>query len=149
MRFFNTAGPCKPNIHYMLPVSSRLPDLRELIDQNHEIAPHIALMAFLDRVANGRGTLEREYAIGSRWMDVCLRYGKTTLAMELKVWRDGQSDPLSEGLEQLDSYLGGLGLETGWLVIFDQRSGLPDISERTTTETTVTPTGRTVIVIRG
>jgi hypothetical protein len=82
-------------------------------------------------------------------MDVCLRYGKTTLAMELKVWRDGQGDPLNEGLEQLDSYLSGLGLETGWLVIFDQRSGLPDISERTTTETAVTPTGRAVTVIRG
>lgn len=115
----------------------------------HEIAPHIVLMAFLHRVVNGRGTLEREYAIGSRRMDVCLRYGPTTLAMELKVWRDGERDPLNEGLEQLDSYLSGLGLETGWLVIFDQRSGLPDISERTTTETAVTPTGRAVTVIRG
>jgi type II secretory pathway predicted ATPase ExeA len=115
----------------------------------HEIAPHIVLMAFLHRVVNGGGTLEREYAIGSRRMDVCLRYGQTTLAMELKVRRDGERDPLSEGLEQLDSYLSGLGLETGWLVIFDQRSGLPDISERTTTETSVTPTGRAVTVIRG
>ena len=86
------------------------------------------------RVVNGGGTLEREYAIGSRRMDVCLRYGQTTLAMELKVWRDGERDPLNEGLEQLDSYLSGLGLQTGWLVIFDQRSGLPAISERTTAE---------------
>jgi hypothetical protein len=62
---------------------------------------------------------------------------------------DGQRDPLNEGLEQLDHYLSGLGLETGWLVIFDQRRGLPDISERTTTGTAVTPTGRAVIVIRG
>jgi hypothetical protein len=100
-------------------------------------------------VVNGGGTLEREYAIGTRRMDVCLRYGQTTLAMELKVWRDGERDPLNEGLEQLDDYLSGLGLDTGWLVIFDQRSGLPDISERTTTEKAVTPAGRTVTVIRG
>jgi hypothetical protein len=26
-----------------------------------------------------------------------------------------------EGLAQLDGYLSGLGLETGWLVIFDRR----------------------------
>jgi hypothetical protein len=49
----------------------------------------------------------------------------------------------------LDDYLSGLGLDTGWLVIFDQRSGLPDISERTTTEKAVTPAGRTVTVICG
>jgi len=115
----------------------------------HEIAPHIVLMAFLHRVVNGGGSLEREYAIGTRRMDVCLRYGQVTLGMELKVWRDGESDPLKEGLAQLDHYLDGLGLATGWLVIFDQRSGLPEISERTTTETATTPSGRNVTVIRG
>jgi len=75
-----------------------------------EIAPHIVLMAFLHRVVNGGGTLEREYAIGSGKMDICLRYGKLTLAMELKVWRDGRPDPLKEGLPQLDKYLSGLSL---------------------------------------
>jgi type II secretory pathway predicted ATPase ExeA len=115
----------------------------------HEIAPHIVLMAFLHRVVNGGGSLEREYAIGTRRMDVCVRYGEATLGMELKVWRDGESDPIEEGLDQLDHYLSGLGLDTGWLVIFDQRSGLPPISERTTTEQATTPGGRTVTVIRG
>ena len=50
---------------------------------------------------------------------------------------------------QLDGYLSGLGLDTGWLIIFDQRQGLPDISERTTTTTAATPAGRSVTVIRG
>jgi hypothetical protein len=31
-------------------------------------------------------------------MDVCLRYGQDSLALELKVWRDGSKDPLEEGL---------------------------------------------------
>lgn len=115
----------------------------------HEIAPHIVLMAFLHRVVNGGGSLEREYAIGTRRMDVCLRYGDYTLGMELKVWRDGEKEPLNDGLEQLDEYLNGLSLETGWLIIFDQRSGLPPIAERTTTETATTPQGKNVIVIRG
>ena len=115
----------------------------------HEIAPHIVLMAFLHRVVNGGGSLEREYAIGTRRMDVCVRYGAFTLGMELKVWRDGERNPLPAGLEQLDAYLNGLQLDTGWLVIFDQRSGLSDISERTTTETATTPAGRVIMVIRG
>ena len=37
----------------------------------------------------------------------------------------GDPDPLEDGLAQLDDYLGGLGLATGWLVIFDRRSGRP------------------------
>ena len=122
----------------------------------HEIAPHLVLMAFLHRVANAGGTLEREYAISSGRMDICLRYGPAlgeakgpdTLAMELKVWRDGESDPLKQGLDQLDGYLGGLTLESGWLVIFDQRSNQPPISERTTTEQATTPHGRAITVIR-
>lgn len=114
----------------------------------HEIAPHLVLMAFLDRVVNGGGTLDREYAVSSGRMDLYLRYGATRLAIELKVWREGRPDPLKNGLEQLDRYLDSIGLETGWLVIFDQRDGLPDISERTTTEAADTPVGRQVVVIR-
>jgi hypothetical protein len=114
-----------------------------------EIAPHLVMMAFLHRVVNGNGTLEREYAIGSGRMDICLRYGKVTLGMELKVWRDKKPDTLNEGLEQLDKYLSGLSLDTGWLVIFDRRSGLPPLSDRTTTENVFSPAGREIIVIRG
>jgi hypothetical protein len=115
----------------------------------HEIAPHIVLMAFLHRVVNGGGSIEREYAIGSDRLDLCLRYRSTILAMELKVWRDGNADPIGAGLEQLDRYLAGLGLESGWLVIFDQRSGLGRIADRTTVEAATTPLGKQVTVIRG
>jgi hypothetical protein len=114
----------------------------------HEIAPHLVMMAFLQRVVNGGGILEREYAIGTERMDLYLRYGDARLGIELKVWRDGRGDPLKRGLRQLDDYLAGLGLDSGWLVIFDQRTGLPPISERTTTEKAVTPSGRDIVVIR-
>jgi AAA domain len=115
----------------------------------HEIAPHLVLMAFLHRVVNGGGTLEREYALGAGRMDLCLRYGATILGIELKVWRDRRPDPMSAGLEQLEQYLNRLGIETGWLVIFDRRNGLPPIEERTTTELAKTPSGRLITVIRG
>jgi hypothetical protein len=115
----------------------------------HEIAPHLVLMAFLHRVVNAGGTIEREYAIGTGRMDLCVRYDEVALAMELKVWREGETNPLHAGLAQLDSYLAGLGLDTGWLVIFDRREGLPDIAERTTTEPATTPAGRSVVVVWG
>jgi hypothetical protein len=114
----------------------------------HEIAPHLVLMAFLDRVANGGGRVEREPAVGRGRVDLRLEYGETILALELKVWRDGTGDPLPDGLAQLDSYLQGLGLATGWLVIFDQRRGRPPIAERTTTAPALTPQGRQVTLIR-
>lgn len=114
-----------------------------------EIAPHLVMMAFLHRVINGGGTLEREYAIGSGRMDLCLRYGEVVLGMELKMWRQGRPDPLPTGLTQLDKYLAGLSLNQGWLVIFDGRNQAKPLAERTTTEQTTTPEGRTVTVIRG
>ncbi|MDH6097998.1 ATP-binding protein [Anabaenopsis sp. FSS-46] len=114
-----------------------------------EIAPHLVLMAFLHRVVNGGGSLEREYAIGSGRMDICLRYGDVVLGMELKVWKQGKPDPLPQGLVQLDKYLSGLNLDTGWLIIFDRRPDLPPISDRTTTEIALSPQGRNITVIRG
>lgn len=39
-RFFNTAGPCDPRTHYMLPPERRLPGVRGLIDQQHYFVLH-------------------------------------------------------------------------------------------------------------
>jgi hypothetical protein len=113
----------------------------------HEVAPHLVLMAFLHRVVNG-GSIEREYAIGSGRMDLCLRFAGETLAIEIKVWRPGRPDPLSRGLSQIDSYLSGLGLDGGWLVIFDRRPGLSPVEERLVTQVEASPAGRTITVIR-
>lgn len=114
----------------------------------HEIAPHLVLMAFLHRVVNGGGSIEREYAIGSGRMDLCVRYRQATLAMELKVWRPGAPDPLAEGLEQLERYLAGLGLDHGWLVIFDRRPASGPLADRTHAEVATSPGGRRVTVVR-
>ncbi|TAG91446.1 MAG: ATP-binding protein [Oscillatoriales cyanobacterium] len=113
-----------------------------------EIAPHLVLMAFLHRVINGGGTLEREYAIGRDRMDLCLCYGEVTLGIELKVWRTKKADPLSKGLEQLDGYLARLGQDSGWLVIFDRRENALEIEQRLNTEIHISPMGRSVTVIR-
>jgi hypothetical protein len=113
----------------------------------HEIAPHLVLMAFLHRVVNGGGTLEREYAIGRDRMDLCLRYGAVILGIEIKVQRDDGRDQLARGLSQIEGYLSRLGLDSGWLVIFDRRKVVLPIEERLRSELHHTEMGRSITVI--
>jgi len=107
-----------------------------------EIAPHLVLMAYLQRIANSRGEIIREYAIGRGRMDLLVRWpyvleGKKLIqreAIELKVWKQGRPDPLQKGLDQLNKYLEGLSLTSGTLIIFDCREVLPSVEERTIRE---------------
>ena len=48
----------------------------------------------------------------------------------------------------MDGYLAGLGLEGGWLIIFDRRSGQLPIRDRTASEDATSPQGRRIIVVR-
>jgi hypothetical protein len=114
----------------------------------HEIAPHIVLMAFLHRVVNGGGTLEREYAIGSGRMDLCLRYKKVTLGIEVKAWRDKVKDPEEKGLDQLETYLERIKADYGWLFVFDRRKNAPAFIDRLKTKNATTKKGRSVVIIR-
>ena len=82
-------------------------------------------------------------------MDLCLRYGDITLGIELKVQRDRGPNQLKAGLEQIEGYLEGLSLDSGWLVIFDRRQEAPSIAERTRTEHHQSPKGLNIMVIFG
>ncbi len=121
----------------------------------HEVAPQLVLMAFLQRVVNGGGFVEREYGVGRGRIDLLVRWPYVAQgqrrwqfhALELKVWREQQADPVSEGLAQLDAYLERLGLSEGVLVIFDRRKqagGRP----QSHFEQARTPSGRSVTLLR-
>ncbi|WP_222107363.1 ATP-binding protein [[Actinomadura] parvosata] len=123
----------------------------------HEAACQIILMAFLHRLVNGGGQLDREYAAGTKRLDVLVRWPYTgpdgdrqvqREAMELKVWRPGAEDPEPEGLAQLDRYLDRLTLPTGVLVIFDRRPEAPVWKDRGSFGQATTPSGRQVTVLR-
>jgi hypothetical protein len=126
----------------------------------HEVACELILSAWLQRVVNGGGHIERQYALGNRRMDVLVRWPPSgdllaplsrwqREALELKVWRSGEPDPLPRGLAQLEGYLHSLGLSHGWLILFDRRAERPPIEERTQFHTANTPThGYAVDVLR-
>jgi hypothetical protein len=123
----------------------------------HEVAPHLVLMGFLQRVVNGGGFIDREYGVGRGRIDLLVRWpypdpdGRRAWqreAVELKVRATGQPDPLAKGLVQLDGYLGGLGLDTGVLVIFDRRPDAPALADRVSFADAKTASGRSVTVLR-
>ncbi|WP_304608713.1 hypothetical protein [Hyalangium versicolor] len=122
----------------------------------HEAAPQLVLMAFLQRVINGGGFVDREYGVGRGRIDLLVRwpYSEGTQrhwqrhALELKVWRDNEADPLNKGLTQLDAYLERLGLGEGVLVIFDRRQQARRSESRIRFEQAQAPSGRPITVLR-
>ena len=86
--------------------------------QYKEAAPHLILQAFLQRVINGGGHIDREYATGKKRMDLCVHFNKQKYPIEIKLWCGEKT--LSEGIDQLSDYMDTLGEKEGWLVIFDR-----------------------------
>ncbi len=116
----------------------------------NEAAPHLVLMAFLQRVVNGGGRIDREYAIGAKRLDLCVEYRGEKLGIEVKTWResDKAKDPTIEGLPQLDGYLARIGVGRGWLLLFDQRKKVAPLPERLKREHIATGSGRQVELVR-
>lgn len=84
-----------------------------------EAGPHLMLMAFLQRVVNGGGRVEREYGLGRGALDLMICWGEHRYAIEVKVRRDTETE--IEALDQVARYLDHAGLGEGWLLMFDLR----------------------------
>jgi hypothetical protein len=89
----------------------------------HEAAPHLTFMAFLQRIVNHGGHVEREFAVGTGRADLVVDYGGRQDVIELKLKRGSYT--LSDGLEQVSRYAQRLGRDVGYLVIFDPQSDEP------------------------
>lgn len=83
-----------------------------------EAAHHLIFLAWLHRIVNSGGTIEREYALGLGRMDLLIRYADQSFALELKLM---SKYALEEGKQQLCTYLTRLGLGEGYLVIFNRQ----------------------------
>lgn len=125
----------------------------------HEVAPQLVLMAYLQRVVNGGGVIDREYGVGRGRIDLCICWPYKAAggeriwqkeAIEIKVWAKGKGDPLARGLEQLEGYMEQMGVDRGVLAIFDRRPEAAGVEERTGFEE-VTTAGKAyaVTVLRG
>ncbi len=88
-----------------------------------ESGPHLMLMAFLQRIVNGGGRVEREYGLGRGALDLMIEWRGARHVIEVKLRRDTETE--SDALEQVARYLDTAGLSEGWLVMFDLRSTLP------------------------
>ena len=88
-----------------------------------EAGPHLMLMAFLQRIVNGGGRVEREYGLGRGALDLMIFWQADRHAIEVKIRRDTETE--AEALDQMARYLDRSGLGEGWLVMFDLRKELP------------------------
>ena len=122
-----------------------------------EAAAQLIFMAWLHRIVNGRqpagvAVIEREYAVGTGRIDLLVRWPlpsgeQERFAIELKVWRDRYADPLDDGLRQLEAYLARFDLETGTLLLFNQRTDAKPLPDRISRERTE-HAGRRIDVLR-
>jgi len=84
-----------------------------------ESGPHLVMMAYLQRVINGGGTIHREYALGRKRVDLLVKYRDQRIVIELKVLKNPAT--LKEGLEQTAEYMDISNATEGHLILFDQR----------------------------
>ena len=82
-----------------------------------ESVPHLVLMAFLQRVTNGGGHINREMAVGSGRLDLCVEFRGARYAIEVKTSANFQGE---KSYEQCAKYLDSLGLTEGWMPIFEK-----------------------------
>jgi hypothetical protein len=85
-----------------------------------ESGPHLMLMAFLQRIVNGGGRIDREYGLGRGALDLLVTWRGERHAIEVKLRRGTETQ--KEALEQVRRHLDTLGLAEGWLVMFDMRA---------------------------
>ena len=90
-----------------------------------EAGPQLLLQAFLQRIVNSGGRIEREYGLGRGRTDLLIVWppGAETLnvVIECKVLHKSLEQTMAEGVEQTAEYMDRCAAEAGHLVIFDRR----------------------------
>ncbi|TWI62071.1 AAA domain-containing protein [Desulfobotulus alkaliphilus] len=100
-----------------------------------EAGPQLLMQAFLQRIINGGGRVNREYGLGSRRTDLFLEwpldkekgfFGPVQrVVIELKILRKGLENTIKEGLEQTADYADKTGAGEAHLVIFNRKPEIP------------------------
>ena len=85
-----------------------------------EAGHQLLLMAFLQRIINGGGRIEREMAVGNGRTDLAVFWKTQVIPIEIKMHHDKWSEP--DGLQQLARYMDKLGQQRGYLVLFEKKN---------------------------
>jgi len=92
-----------------------------------EAGPHLLMQAFLQRIVNSGGRIDREYGLGRRRTDLLIVWKQSTgvqkVVIELKILYKSLDATIAKGLEQTADYMDKSGADEGHLVIFDRREG--------------------------
>ena len=107
-------------------------------DNYPEAAPQLILQAYLQRIVNGGGRIEREYGLGRGRTDLLVLWPREAgqpsdlwerFVIECKVLRDTDRKSLAgtveQGIEQTRAYMERCGADEGHLVLMDRRSEAP------------------------
>ncbi|KJJ84020.1 protein containing DUF1703 [Candidatus Omnitrophus magneticus] len=82
-----------------------------------EAGQGLLIMAFLQRIINGGGRIDREMAVGRGRTDLVIEFYGERFVLELKLKR--HSDSKEDGLDQISRYLDTLGMTKGYLILFE------------------------------
>ena len=93
-------------------------------EQYHEAGPQLLLQAHLQRVVNGGGRIEREYALGRGRTDLLIVWPQggreRRYVVECKLRRGDLERTIAEGVAQTRAYLDRCGAEAGHMIVFDR-----------------------------
>ena len=100
--------------------------------QYREAGPQLLLQAFLQRIVNSGGRIEREYGLGRMRTDLLIVWpaaappGRTRrMVIECKLLHRSLERTIRDGLTQTRAYLDRCGAGEGHLVIFDRSADKP------------------------
>ena len=94
-----------------------------------EAGPQLLLQAYLQRIVNGGGYIDREYGLGRKRTDLLIRQPLTDgyggpyqrIVLELKILRGALEPTIEKGLQQTAEYMDTVGsVDEGHLIIFDR-----------------------------
>ena len=98
-------------------------------ERYHEAGPQLLLQAHLQRIVNGGGRIEREYALGRGRTDLLIVWPQggreRRFVVECKVLRKDLERTIAEGVAQTRGYMDRCGAEAGHLILFDRAPDRP------------------------
>ena len=93
-------------------------------ERYQEAGPQLLLQAHLQRIVNGGGRIEREYALGSGRTDLLIVWPQggheRRWVVECKLRHGDLERTIAEGLAQTRAYMGRCAAEAGHLIVFDR-----------------------------